>query len=312
VDLPELPYRVAEPSAAAAESSAGAVESSAAAAEPPADAIISAGAPAPEPGGPRIVSPSRPPARGLMVGSDRREYPPLRGAIVKLAHDDPAVAGRLLAALLPAQGAVLGEPLAYDLTINGVGTFGVTVTEGRARVEQLDRSRPRSQAAFHVRGDPLALAEMLAGVDHKVRRFRGPVTVRGRRRGVIPLTTLSAASISLTDAARAGAALEPELVYRTLAYAIHPSWTRGHHFTIAQEITSGETWYLTARNGAGLAVSATAPGTPDATVTMTRAAFDSMLRGEQPPPGERPTVRGDREAVEFMRTWTLRVQGTDL
>ena len=72
---------------------------------------------APIPAGPMIVSAARPPARGLMLGTDRRDYPLLRGAIVKLAHDDPALAGRLLAALLPAQGAAIEGPLAYDLTI---------------------------------------------------------------------------------------------------------------------------------------------------------------------------------------------------
>jgi hypothetical protein len=92
---------------------------------------------------------------------------------------------------------------------------------------------------------------------------------------------------------------------------VHPSWTRGHDFTIAQEITSdpSETWYLTARDGAGVTVAATHAAAPDATVAMTRAAFDCLLRGEPAPIGERPSVRGDREVVDVMRTWTLRAQG---
>ena len=92
------------------------------------------------------------------------------------------------------------------------------------------------------------------------------------------LRPLQTATATLTDAARAGASLDPELVYRTFAYAVHPSWTRGHDFTVAQEITGdpAETWYLTARDGAGLTVSATAPdGPPAATVTMSRAGSTS-------------------------------------
>ena len=75
------------------------------------------------------------------------------------------------------------------------------------------------------------------------------------------LQPLTGDGASVTQAARAGARLDPELAYRTFAYAVHPSWTRGHTFTVAQAIVGDppETWYLQARDGAGLAVSATAP-----------------------------------------------------
>jgi hypothetical protein len=260
--------------------------------------------------GPVVVPASKQPARALMVGTDRRDYPLLRGAIVKLAHDDPALAGRLLAALLPAHGAVIGGPLGYDLTIAGTGTFAVAIAGGRASVERIARPRPRSEAEFHLSGDPLLLAELLAGVNHRIGRFFGPVRVRGRKRRLSALRALPAATLSLTGAARAGAKLDPELVYHALAYAVHPSWTRGHSFTIAQAITGdpGETWYLTARDGAGVTVSPT--GTrPDATVTMARAVFDRLLRAEPVPNGERPVIRGDRDAVALMRAWTQRAQG---
>jgi hypothetical protein len=119
-----------------------------------------------------------------------------------------------------------------------------------------------------------------------------------------------AGTISLGDAARAGARLDPELVYRVLGYAVHPSWTRGHAFTIAQEITGDrpETWYLTAADGAGVRVSDTPPQPPSATVSMSRDAFDRLLRGEPVPPGRRPCVRGDHEAVAMMREWTERAR----
>jgi hypothetical protein len=155
---------------------------------------------------------------------------------------------------------------------------------------------------------------MLAGVEHRVGRYFGPVRVRGRKRRVKALRPLAASPASLAVAARAGARLDPELVYRTLAYAVHPSWTRGHEFTIAQEIAGDppESWYLTARDGAGLAVSAVPPGTdPAATVSMTRDVFERRLRGEPVASGERPTVRGNSEAVELMRAWTRRAQGVE-
>jgi hypothetical protein len=268
--------------------------------------------PAAEPSGPVIVSPTRPPSRALAVGSERRGYPLLRGAIVKLAHDDPASAGRLLAALLPAQGAVIEGPLSYDLTIRGTGTFAVAIAGGRATVEPAEFPRPRGIADFHLAGDPLVLAELLAGVSHRVGRFFGPVRVRGRKRRMKELHALPVTALALSQAVRAGARLEPELVYRTLAYAVHPSWTRGHDFTVAQAIIGepSETWYLTASDGAGLTVSSTPPvAEPAATVSMSRETFDRLLRAEVVPAGARPVVRGDREAVELVREWTARAQG---
>ena len=262
----------------------------------------------PRAAGPVVVPASRPPSRGLMVGSARRDYPALRGAIVKFAHDDPERAGRLLAALLPAQGAAIQGPLGYDLTIAGTGTFAVSIAGGRAFAERIEQPRQRGDAEFHLSGEPLLLAELLAGVDHRIGRFFGPVRVRGRKRRLKALRALQSSAVTLPEAARAGAALDPELVYRTFAYAVHPSWTRGHDFTVAQAITGGETWYLSARDGLGVTVSTT--GTvPDATVTMSRATFDRLLRGEPVPAGDRPMVRGDRDAVALMRAWTVRAQG---
>jgi hypothetical protein len=317
----------ADPPADATSAASPASDTVPAAAEPPSDQPTAEGEPASEAtpaaapvaeaepaaaAGPRIVSASRPPARGLMLGSSRREYPLLRGALVKLAHDDPALAGRVLAALLPAQGAVVRGPLSYDLSIGGVGTFAVSITAGRAFVRPVSRPRSRAESDFHLRAAPLTLAELLAGVDHRIGRFFGPARIRGRKRRAKPLHALPTCRTTLAEAARAGAQLEPELVYRTLAYAVHPSWTRGHRFTIAQAIDGDapETWYLAAEDGAGVSVSPTLRnGTPDASVTMTRDVFDRLVRGEPVSAGERPVVRGNREAVEHMTAWTRRVQG---
>jgi hypothetical protein len=197
------------------------------------------------------------------------------------------------------------------VTIREAGMFGVAIAGGRASVERLDTPHSRSVAEFHLIGDAVTLAELIAGVHHRIGRFFGPVRARGRKRRVKELRPVTNGGISFTDAARAGARLDPELVYTVLGYAVHPSWTRGHAFTIAQEITGDppETWYLTANDGAGVSVSATAPAEPVATVSMSRDAFDRLLREESIPPGRRPCVRGDLEAVEQMREWTRRARG---
>ena len=117
--------------------------------------------------------------------------------------------------------------------------------------------------------------------------------------------------LGLDDAARAGAELEPDLVFRAFAYAIHPAWTKGHEFTVAQEIVdpTPQRWHIIVRNGAPVAVERRAATPPDAVVSMTRSTYLHILRDEHAPRGERPTIRGDRAAVAQLRAWTERAQG---
>ena len=144
-------------------------------------------------------------------------------------------------------------------------------------------------------------------------RWRGPVRVHGRRRGAETLRDLLAGStLSLAEAARAGAALDPDLVFRLFAYAIQPAWTEGHAFTVAQEVTEPEParWFVTVADGAPIEVGDREPDRPaDATVTMSRAAFDRLLRDEPAAAGELPVIRGDHAAVAALKAWTDRAQG---
>ncbi len=103
----------------------------------------------------------------------------------------------------------------------------------------------------------MTLAELLAGVDKRMGRWFGAIKVRGRRRGAEVLRdALVGARLDLAAAARAGAELDPDLVFRAFAYAIHPAWTKGHRFTVAQEIAdpSPQRWHIVVRDGAPVAV----------------------------------------------------------
>jgi len=245
-----------------------------------------------------------PTTTSLVPATDERR---LRRALVALAHDDPEAAGALLAALLPAQAAVLDAELTYDLTIRGVGTFAVTLGNGSAAVTRLAQRRRRKETDFHLAADPRALAELLAGERHKLRRLGRKARLTGRsRKRAQELRALPHTNLTLAQAARAGATLEPSLVYRALPYAIEPEWTKGHRFTVAQRIEE-RAWYISARDGERIQVIERSEQHPaDATVTMTRTAFDRLLRDEPQPFGERPTVRGDREAVQTLKAWTDR------
>jgi hypothetical protein len=258
-----------------------------------------------------VSAPSAPP-REHVTGRSQRQYPVLRGALVKLAHDDPETAGRIIAGLLPVQAAIVQGPVDYDLTIAEVGTFAVTVNSGRAYVKQIAAARGRREAEFHLSADALTLAELIAGVPHRISRFRGAARVSGRKRRAKPLKVIPRASLSFAEAARAGARLDPSLVFRTFPYVIQAAWSRSHSFTVAQEIAGDppETWYISVSNGRGLRVLSTRPADGvDATVTMTREAFGHLLRGEPVPPGHRPFIRGDRSAVALLKGWLDRAQG---
>jgi hypothetical protein len=236
----------------------------------------------------------------------------LRRALVALAREDGVAAGALLVGLLPAQGAVIQGALTYDLTVRGVGTFAVFVADGSARVVRLSRRRPRGQALFHLSAEPYVLAELLAGERGNVRRFRREAKLSGRRKRARELLLLADAELSLADAVKAGARLEPGLVYRALPLAIEPEWTRGHTFTVAQQIVefAPHAWHVTARDGQRLQVVQRHSDTPaDATVTMSHAAFGRMLRNEPPALGDRPQIRGDREAVAALKRWSDLARG---
>ncbi len=231
---------------------------------------------------------------------------------MKLAHDDPRAATRVLLGLVPAQRALLTAPLEYDLTIRGDGTYAISVGPDSAIARPLAGPRHRSQTSFHVAADVVTLTELLAGVNKRMGRWFGSIKVRGTRRAAEALRdTLVGAQLDLAQAAQAGAELDPDLVFRAFAYAIHPAWTKGHAFTVAQEIAdpSPQRWHIVVRDGAPIAVERRAATPPDAVVTMTRSTYLHVLRGTPAPHGERPTIRGDRAAVELLRSWTERAQG---
>ena len=125
---------------------------------------------------------------------------------------------------------------------------------------------------------------------------------------------LAGADLDLAAAVRAGAELDPDLVFRSFAYAIHPAWTRGHRFSVLQELADPglHNWRITVADGAPVAVDRDAsPAGADAVVTLTRAAFTHLLKAEPAPAGERPAIRGDRAAVAVLKAWTDRAQSRE-
>ena len=150
------------------------------------------------------------PARAHATGRSQRQYPWLRGALVKLAHDDPQAAGRIIAGLLPVQSAIVQGPVDYDLTIAEVGTFAVTVAGGRAYVKLIERAAraprgrvpPRRRRA-HARRADRRRARTGSAASAAPRGYRAASAASSRCAPSPPR------GISLAEAARAGARLEP-------------------------------------------------------------------------------------------------------
>jgi hypothetical protein len=308
----EVAARIARPEPARAERLAADLDAAAAA--------LRRRVPAPEDPAPQPEDPSPAPGEvpeGPVLDSagaveGERTGHRLRGALVRLAREDPVAAGRVLAALLPAQAVILERAADYDLTIREVGTFAITVAGGRASVKPVDRPRGRRNAEFHVAAGARALAEILNGAPARLKRFSGPQRVSGRKRRAKPvLSSLAGARMSLGEALEAGAGLDVELVMAVLAHVIDPAWTRGHQFTVEQRVGESS-WFIVARDAGGVGVTRTPPnGSPHATVTLTPDAFQCLLRGHSAPSGERPAIRGDRLAVAHLKAWTDRARGAD-
>ena len=130
-------------------------------------------------------------------------------ALRRLAAEDPREAGRLLLQLLPAQGLVWPEDLAYTLNIAETGFVAVTVSGDKTTVQPL-LSLDLAQ--------PPALRTDLAGLARAVTARRGwgrlGARVSGTHGTLRPLRALARAPLSLRDLERQGVQLDPALLAR--------------------------------------------------------------------------------------------------
>jgi hypothetical protein len=133
-------------------------------------------------------------------------------AFRQLAVEDPREAGRLLLQLLPAQGLVWPEDVAYTLNVAETGFLSVTVSGETTTVQPL-LSLDLTQAP--------ALRTDLAGLARTVTARRGwgriGARVSGARGTLRPLRALAQAPLSLRDLERQGIELDPALLQRLQA-----------------------------------------------------------------------------------------------
>jgi ribonucleoside-diphosphate reductase beta chain len=145
--------------------------------------------------------------------------------------------------------------------------------------------------------------------------MRGRVKLRGRRRKALALRRLSQ-DASLRDLARMGIAVDADLVFRSLAYAIDPEWTRGHTFTVAYHLVGdgGGSWRVEVNDGRvrvleGLGEEA------DAIVRIRYSDWLRLLAGELTPAEAMrigcTEVEGRMPPVTQLGRWIDRAEGVD-
>jgi hypothetical protein len=232
--------------------------------------------------------------------------PWLRPTLKRLLREDPAIAGRLVTHLLPAQRLVAG-PIRYDLVLGDAGCLAVTVRDDEVRVDLRHEPRPVSECPFRIEGDLAGLGRLLVYGPLRRRLWRGVAAVRGGRGALGALEALVAEPLSLRELDAAGVRLDPGLTLQLVAGMIDPSWTEGERFTLGHESRgSAGRAYLLVRDGARVCVSRSAPLGPVAsTVLCPDGQLLTLLAGGSP---SEATVLGAAGPVARLRDWIARAE----
>jgi len=231
----------------------------------------------------------------------------------RLAADDPELGARLVVMGLPAAAARIDDTLAYQLEVEGTGTWRVSVSDGRARVEPGEDGR----VDFRLSCGPRELVELAAGSASPLKlAATGKIRVRGSRLKALKLRAMGNGGMDMGEVARAGGRLEPDLLYRSLPWVVDPEWTRGHRFTVRYQVTGEGEWFVTVNDGERLTVSREAPpwGVAGA-ARVTAEGYQRLAAGELTPTAAMQDrvieVDGDIWPISLLGRWIDRGQGRD-
>ncbi|HEX8743391.1 MAG TPA: SCP2 sterol-binding domain-containing protein [Thermoleophilaceae bacterium] len=228
-----------------------------------------------------------------------------------MAREDPELAARLVLQTLPAAVAKIPPPLAYDLSVEGLGTRRVVVENGTATVSEPNGDR---ELDFRLMTDPEGLALLAAGGSPMRLLVGGKIRIRGRRRRAMKLRAMAeGADPTLGDAIRAGAELDTDAVFRSLPYLIDPSWTAGHTFSVAYEIEGVGRWVVHVADGERLRVDT--DGQAQTTLRVSADTYRDLVTGDLTPAESMRSQRTEVEGAVYPATlvgrWIDRSQGRD-
>ena len=247
------------------------------------------------------------PAEALRSGS---VSPWLAHVFAALAERDRSTAGRLLLALLPAQGLVSPRPLAYDLVLEGLGCVRVSVDrpEHAATIELTDAPRPTNEVQFALSSDPASLAALVASGSLRRRFGRRRVRITGDRRAASALLDLVQTPVTLGDLVGAGVRVDPWLALTMVSMMVDPAWTRGERFSVAfqapESLSPGPQLHV--RDGRRPTVSETRLSVgPQTRIVCADERLLQVLAGEH---GGAVEVRGETRPLALLQRWIERAQ----
>jgi ribonucleoside-diphosphate reductase beta chain len=243
----------------------------------------------------------------------------IQRTLLNMAERDPELAARIMLQALPAAAAPIEDRLDYRLVLDGVGAYRVSIDNGRTDVLPTAENGAGDGAVdFELRTDPRSFARLATGANPLRLMIGGHLRIRGKRRRAMKLRKLSS-DVTMREIARVTTP-DPGLLYRALAYAIDPAWTRGQRFTIRYEITGDEAgeggaWHVNVDDGRVTVTTDPPADGADAAVILSHSTWLGVLRGDMTPnvamQKALTRVEGDLPAITLMGRWIERSEGRD-
>jgi ribonucleoside-diphosphate reductase beta chain len=237
-------------------------------------------------------------------------------ALMRMAEADPELAVRLLLQSLPAAAAALPQGLNYRLEVDGLGAWSVRPNGGYAEVAEVPSGAELDGDAFVIQTDPRTLARLAGGASPIPALAGRRLRLRGKRRKAVALRKL-ATEAGPRDLAKLGLPVDPDLLYRSLAYAIEPEWTRGHHFTILYQLVGkgGGSWLVSVDDGRVRVTRGDQGGEAESVVRLEVETWRKLLRGELTPSESSrlglTELEGPIFPVTLFGRWIDRAEGVD-
>jgi ribonucleoside-diphosphate reductase beta chain len=241
----------------------------------------------------------------------------MEAALRRMATADPELAAKLIVHSLPAAAATMPPGLSWRLSIEGLGDWTVrgSADGGAATVEP---SNGNSGEDFVVETDARGLTRLAAGSSPLGLMLRRRLRLRGKRRKALALRHLDP-DAGPRKMAALGLDVDPDLIYRSLPYAIDPEWTRGHRFTVAFEVLGdgGGQWMVEVDDGAVSVHAGFTNGSapPDATIRLSLETWKALLGGDLSPTKAMQNgltrAEGALHPVTLLGRWADRADGVD-
>jgi hypothetical protein len=149
----------------------------------------------------------------------------MQQSLAHMASSEPELAAKLVVQALPAAATPIKGRLDYRLVISDVGSYHVSISDGRATVSELiDGAEGDEKVDFELSTDARTFVGLATGESQVRAVLNRRLRLRGKRWRALRLRKLET-EVTMRDVALAG--VDPDLLYRAMRYAIEPDWTKG-------------------------------------------------------------------------------------